>query len=278
MPTAPRRSKSLSIGTFDQRLDPEARCLDLSNLAFVDAYGLVATACALEAALRERRPFSVIPPVSKRARGHLTYMGFRRLLERYDLERELPERPAATASEILVPLQSAEAAGGVEAMSLLLWGQLRDHVSPQVLEALGEGVSEMVANALEHAGADAQVMAQVYKAPLGQPPYHDDRVQVVIGDIGQGIRSSFLSTGALNPKDDREAVEVSLEYLVTSVIDDPGRGQGLWSTMDQTVGLRGTMVVRSGTARVDLGLGRKDWSRVSPIPGVIVALSLPLYP
>ena len=73
-------------------------------------------------------------------------------------------------------------------------------------------------------GSDALIMGQVYRASHGgTPPDHDDRVQVVIGDIGQGIRASFLATGFHAPDDDLEAIRNALEYLVTSV-DDPGRG------------------------------------------------------
>lgn len=134
----------------------------------------------------------------------------------------------------------------------------------------------MVANALEHSGSDAQVMAQVYSK--GRPPHHDGKVQVVVGDIGRGIRSSFRETGAFDPVDDREAVEHALKYLSSSVVDDPGRGQGLSTTKEEILGLRGTMVVRSGTARVEMSLGREQWDDVASLPGVLVCLSLPIHP
>lgn len=252
--------------------------LDLRELTFVDAYGLVASACALEVACHTDPSFRVLGPRNVSLGGHLTFMGFRDLLKRFGLQDQLPAKPTAKPSDVVVPLQSAKDAGGEERLSRLLWGQLRDHVDPQVLEALAEGVSEMVANALEHSGSDAQVMAQVYTTPIGRPPHHDNRVQVVIGDIGQGIRSSFSKTGAYDAVDDREAIDHALEYLVSSVVDDPGRGQGLSTTMEQIVGLRGTMVVRSDTARVTIGAGGRRWSDVASIPGVVVCLSLPLHP
>lgn len=278
MPTLPEQPRSLTVSNFDDRLNPDAIVLDLTSLNFVDAYGLVATACALEVARSEAPGFRVLGPRNRKLGGHLTFMGFRHLLERFDLEGQLPEKPVADSSDVVVPLQSAKGAGGEEKLSRILWGQLRDHVDPQVLEALAEGVSEMVANALEHSGSDAQVMAQVYTTPIGQPPDHDNRVQVVIGDIGRGIRSSFQSTGAYDAADDRAAIDHALEYLATSVVDDPGRGQGLSTTMEQVAGLRGTMIVRSDTARVAIDAGGRHWSEVAPIPGVVVCMSLPLHP
>lgn len=247
-------------------------------MQFLDAYGLVGIACALQTACESHPDFHVVAPESATVAGHLTHMGLRDLLRRYGLEGVLPESPTAVPSEAVVPLQSAKEAGGEERISRLIWGQLEDHVSPQVLAALAEGLSEMVANALEHSGEDAQVMAQVYSSPRGKAPDHDDRVQVVIGDIGRGIRQSFLKTGARDPIDDREAIDDSLQYLVSSVTDDAGRGQGLSTTMEQVVGLRGKMVVRSGKARVSIDPGGQHWEQAAPLRGVIVALGLPLFP
>lgn len=160
----------------------------------------------------------------------------------------------------------------------MLWKQLRAHVDPQVLLAMTEGVWEMVANALEHSGVDAIVMGQVYRAARGTPPDHDDRVQLVIGDHGRGIRESFLATGTHTPATDLEAIRLALQYLVTSVSDDPGRGQGLSTTMEQVIETQGRMVVRSGAARVSITDAGRVEELVPFLPGVVVALSLPLYP
>jgi hypothetical protein len=155
---------------------------------------------------------------------------------------------------------------------------LEASVAPQVLNAMTEGVWEMVANSLEHSGSDALIMGQVYRDPPGTAPHHDNRVQVVIGDTGKGIRNSFLEAGTHSPASDSDAIELALEYLVTSVASDPGRGQGLSTTMEQVLDTQGRMVVRSGTASVSVGADGRTIRRVPSIPGVIVALSLPLYP
>jgi|GEM_PF-2788410 len=136
----------------------------------------------------------------------------------------------------------------------------------------------MIANALEHSGTDAMIMGQVYRSARGgQPPDHADRVRVVIGDVGRGIRASFLATGLHRPTDDRDAIHLAMEYLVTSV-DDRGRGQGLSTTMEQVIELEGRMYVRSGDAMVAIDAHGMTDSSVQALPGVIVALSLPLYP
>jgi hypothetical protein len=256
--------------------DAEGTC-NLRSLLFIDAYGLVGTACALRAASSPDPP-AVLLPHAPATQSHLSAMGFRAFLETIDGNAGLPATPAITAPDVVVPLRSTTDAGGAQALSNLLWEQLRDHVAPQVLHAITEGVWEMVANAVEHSGTDALIMGQVYRVPRGTPPDHDDRVQVVIGDAGRGIRESFLDTGTHTPATDLEAIHLALEYLVTSVADDPGRGQGLFTTMEQMLETQGRMIVRSGEARVSItGAGRVDES-VPFLPGVVVALSLPLYP
>ena len=278
MPTLPRNARALTISTFDSRLDPNATSCDLSELVFIDAYGLVGTASALRAAQRASTDLQVLPPSNEIAGAHLMTMGFGGFLLEQGFSPSLPAGQPADASDVVVPLRSAQVAGGDQAVSHLLWEQLRPHVDSQVLEAVSEGVWEIVANAFEHSGSDAQIMSQVYRKDRGQPPDHDDRVQVVIGDVGRGIRASFLATGVRQPADEVEAIHLALEYLVTSVADDPGRGQGLSTTMEQVVGLQGRMIIRSGDALVAIDASGIQDRRVPPIPGVIVALSLPLYP
>jgi hypothetical protein len=208
-------------------------------------------------------------------------MGFREFAASEGQHLTLPDAPPAEASSVVVPLRRASDAGGSQSLSHLLWAQLRDHVDPQVLQAVAGGVWEIVGNALEHSGSDALIMGQVYRRPHGDKRRrhvdHDNRVQVVVGDVGRGIRGSFLESGARSPASDREAIELALQYLVSSV-DDPGRGQGLTDTMEQVAALQGRMILRSGNAKLSITARGRRHTQVPRLPGVIVALSLPLYP
>lgn len=136
----------------------------------------------------------------------------------------------------------------------------------------------MIANALEHSGSDALIMGQVYRAPRGTPPDHDNRVQLVIGDTGRGIRESFQATASHAPESDLEAILLALEYLVTSVENDPGRGQGLSTTAELVLETQGCMIVRSGSAKISITESGRHAAAVPFLPGVLVALNLPLYP
>jgi hypothetical protein len=279
MAALPNKPRKLTISNFDRELDPKAEGCDLTPLTFIDAYGLVGTACALRSALREQTSLPIEAPSNEATRSHLSAMGLRDFLEGFGRAALLPESPTFDASDVVVPLRSGTQSGGEQAASHLLWEQLQNDVSPQVLAALAEGIWEMVGNALEHSGSDPLIMAQVYSGKRGaRGVNHDNRVQVVIGDSGRGIRESFLATGAHRPASDVEAIELALQYLVTSVIDDPGRGQGLSTTMEQVIGLQGRMVVRSGAAKVSIEASRTRKENVPELQGTIVALSLPLYP
>lgn len=269
----------LTIANFDDVLEAEGQKCRLESLKFIDAYGLVGMASAIRAQIAEGQKVEVVPPSRAAMREHLTAMGFSDFLQQIGHKGLGIDKGTFETSGVVVPLRSAADAGGEQAISQILWDQLHDHVDSQVLAALAEGVWEMVANGLEHSGSDALVMAQVYRTTRhGVPPDHDDKVQVVIGDTGRGIRDSLASSPDYDPEDDLQAISLALEYLVSSVHDDPGRGQGLSTTLEQVSNLEGKMVIRSGRGKTTIAGGGRLQEMVPRLPGTIVALSLPLYP
>jgi len=167
MPTLPNGARKLTISDFDSTLALEAAECNLSPLKFIDAYGLVGTACALRIALADDPRLPVRVPTSKNMQAHLAAMGFQNFLSEEGHASLLRPEPAFDASDVVVPLRSAADSDGEQALSHLLWEQLRDHVHPQVLATITEGVWEMVGNALEHSGSDAMVMGQVYLSKRG---------------------------------------------------------------------------------------------------------------
>jgi hypothetical protein len=273
VPTLPISRGSLTLANFDRSLAGNAASIDLSKLRFIDAYGMVGLACSLLVALEAGDGPVVVPPDEMQVRKHLSLMGLRDLLVGAGIEPVLPAATAPERHDVVVPLAKVSGHLIAEQLSHLLWEQLRQHAEPQVLNAALEGLWELVANALEHSGAQAVVMGQVYKD--GTAPDHDRRVQVVIGDIGKGIRRSFLESGRYQPADDAEAIDLALKYLVTSV-DDPGRGQGIFSTVEQVLELHGKLVIRSGTSKVSVDDGGHKHRTVAFLPGTLVCMSLPL--
>lgn len=267
----PHGRGALTLSHFDKRLKDGASCCDLRELTFVDAYGLVGTACALLATGNRGTTLPVLLPQGPIA-SHLARMGFTRFLGEIGVGNgvEPPPHP-----NVVVPLEIVRDVNAAEKISHLLWAQVRQHVDPPVLQALNEGLWEMVANALEHSGGDAVIMGQVYRD--GDPPDHDDRVQVVIGDAGRGIRASLHAGGHKHLSTDAAAIASALEYLVSSVAD-PGRGQGLTTTLEEVTALEGDLVIRSGSGTVREGAKSRVTREVPNMDGTMVAMSLPLYP
>jgi hypothetical protein len=259
---------SLTLETFDPSLANTSSICDLTRLSFVDAYGLVGTVCALLSGGPADLPDLRLPrnPATQR---HLQSMGFAQVLREagypFAQDAEPIDRP-----DVLVPLSYIKSIHAAEQLSHLLFEQISDQSATHAIEPLTEGLWELTANALEHSGVDAFLMGQVYRRAETRP-----YVQIVVGDVGKGIRQSFLDSGAYEPPSDAAAIHLALEYLISSV-PDTGRGQGLTTTAEGVIAWGGSLVVRSGTARVDVDKARRHTSMVPELNGTLVAISLPL--
>jgi hypothetical protein len=131
----------------------------------------------------------------------------------------------------------------------------------------------LIDNTLFHAHTSGSVVAaQVYDR-------HSDRARVdlAIGDVGIGIRASLQNSPTrYDAPDDSPAIELALREHV-SATGDPARGVGLTAVWRDIRALRGTTLVRSGTAACVIhpkALPSHSRGRGS-IPGTVVALSIP---
>jgi hypothetical protein len=126
MATLPADATRLTISNFDLALRPEAETCDLSSLRFIDAYGLIGTANAIRIATSNGEQISVRAPKRIAMKEHLAAMG----LDEFLNETGLPELGGAAmtveTSGVVVPLRSASDSGGEQAVSQVLWEQLRD--------------------------------------------------------------------------------------------------------------------------------------------------------
>lgn len=269
------QGRALTITRFDRCLTTAESC-DLSGLRFIDAFGVVGTAACLVAAEQQGARPHVDLPAAAQMREHLAAMGFMRFLAELGTENDVDTKPIERP-DVVVPLSRIAKVFEAEQLSHLLWANAAQW-DAQVLEALTEGLWELAANSIEHSGAEALLMGQVYHRGRGEPPDHDGNVQIVIGDAGRGIRGSFLeSTTPHAPADDAEAIQLALRYLVSSV-PDAGRGQGLTTTVEQATALGGKVVLRSGNARVTVARDATQVERVADVGVTVVGISLPLIP
>jgi hypothetical protein len=264
------------LESFLRAVGPEGHIRDLGETTFVDAYGLVGLVVALTADVESGREIDLRLPASDQTCEHLARMGFASVIENLGLEHNLPATDPLDAPDVVTPIRIIDSDQQLEQVSNLLYAQLDGKVSAQALVALSEGLWEMAANALEHSGSRAVVMAQVYGA-RGTAPYHQNTVQIAIGDAGRGIRESFLTSELYDPANDADALRLATKYLVSSV-DDPGRGQGLHTTLEETTGIDGTFSLRSGDARLLATRRGTDVAEVAHLSGTVVGLVLPLWP
>jgi hypothetical protein len=262
----------LTLQTFDKALARTSKICDLRALRFADAYGLVGTACALIDAGRKGPLPDLRLPQEPSTQQHLHAMGFSRVLRESGYPFHAIPEPI-DKPDVLVPLTLVQQIHAAEQLSHLLVQQLGLDAPSHVIEPLTEGLWELTANALEHSGEHALLMGQVYNDPGGR--FGGDRVQVVVGDVGRGIRASFLASQTQKPRNDREAIRLALEYLVSSVPDE-GRGQGLTSTAEGVTQWGGTLVIRTGNARMDVSRDGQRPSSVLPMRGTLVGIELPL--
>ena len=196
--TLPAGGRSLGLTTFDHRLQAGATSCDLSELRFIDAYGLVGVACTLLAAAKAGDHPPIEYPGQSQVCEHLTRTGFRDLLRQLDYPVVLPEAAPIERPDVLVPLTRTDRVFDAEQLSHLLHEQLRDHADPpQVLEATLEGLWELAANALEHSGSEAVIMGQVYRE--GDLPSHIEPRRKDRGDRAAARRDAGMHVVAALP-------------------------------------------------------------------------------
>ncbi len=283
MVTAWSRSEPSSTGiTHDaqlsSRLRPpvpgEAVIIDLTSSTFVEVYPLVAVACMMQDSVSRGLETIVKPPRIQNVANYLSRMDFDRFIGAHCPEVtgcSLPSVRHADRRDAMVEMQWFGAGDNLTALEELLFARLDGRVPAQVLAALIESFWEIGENARYHSGATGGVVAaQVYRRGSA-----DERMDLAIGDAGMGIRASLYNSGRYDPPDDGAAIELALEYQVTST-DDPGRGVGLPTTAEAVVGLKGTMTVRTCAAsrRLTPSSTRAPLCRES-IQGTVVGVSIP---
>jgi len=271
---------------FDQSISSRARQavrVDLSETTHVSLYNLVAMACALMRGREDGRDLTFKPPRDPSVCNFLSRLGFDDFTsDVIGLDCALGISADSKApSDVLVDIRTFESSSDLTPLQNLLWDKL-DEVAPARLAMFDEALVELVANVTEHSHGQGLVAAVVQAERRA-----DSHIDLVIGDSGIGIRESFLSRPDCGrfPATDHEAITLALEYLVSSVPGDKGRGQGLTTTVESALALEGRVVIRSGSARRIMyreqgikgqpGAERAKPTSVPNLSGTIVAVRVP---
>jgi hypothetical protein len=255
-------------------LDSGFATLDLTRIAFVDAYALTGLACFVASADRGGLAIRMVLPEDPDVRSWLSRMHLGDVLDAFGVrvEGELPRVAERDRRDALIELQRFGDTHGSDRLASFIWERLQGGADGEVVNQLFEATGELGANVVEHAGSPSGgfVTAQRYKA--GAP---EERIIVAVGDAGVGIRESLRPR--YGEMTDDAAIRRAVQWYVSRVADE-GRGQGLPGVVEGVRGLGGTVWIRSGVALRAITRGRQTSIGVSRLQGTIVGARLPRRP
>lgn len=267
----------VTLATFEEQLKKSHETgFDLSRCRFTDAYGLVALACAAEMHYRQlsyhHRPVSYSTPRSNDVR-------------RYHQRMHLPDaiqRATGIGPDVPVALREADRARSLcevrqvraedhdhSSLPELVMKRLGEHAPQSVVEALYQCLVETLANIVDHSKAKrGYVAAQVYAS--GRPNEH---IVIGIGDTGIGLRKSLGEKAA--DLTEREILPAIVKGGLTET-DDPKRGYGLHQMTDLVTRVGGSVVLRSGSARLAIeSMDQLEPQIVPHLAGTLVGVNIP---
>ncbi len=236
-------------------------------------------ACCVLNAIDTGRQIEIALPADTSAANFLTRLGFDRFLRTFGgVPCEPPSVTYGMDKSIVVDVTIFDRAADLIPLQDLLYSRLEGMAGPQTRDAIGEALWELGTNVTTHAGSRGVVAAAVQGTKR-----KDRHIDFVVGDAGIGIRESFLrARSRYFPPTDHKAIELAVQYLVSST-DDPGRGQGLHTTVEVATSLNGRVVVRSGNARRTMSRKKRSygWENVDEaasvprLAGTMVAVRIP---
>ena len=243
--------------------------LDLARLPYTTLYGLVCMSCCVLQAAQDGLAVQFKAPADASVCNFVSRLGFDRFLtDNLGFRCELPVSAGGTSENVVIDLRRLGDANDLSPLEALLFDRLRGHGPSQVVTAICEALWELGGNALEHAHGPGLLAAVVQR-----PDRSGQQVQFAIGDIGIGIRRSFDSPGSTrHPQTDHEAIDLAVEDLVSSSAD-PGRGQGLPTTIESVSGLGGRVMIRTGGALQLVSGERRE--KKQPLARVVSRRSVP---
>ena len=148
---------ALDLDSLDRHLSAgDPPLVDLAPTTFVDAYGLVATACLMQAQAGTEPRTVFTAPENVNVRNYLARMRLQEVLDRWGVRVEgtpLGRVREHAGSDQLLPLQWFDESADYARLADLVWSRLDGQVDPHVLAALYEALHELAANVVEHSRA-----------------------------------------------------------------------------------------------------------------------------
>lgn len=224
------------------------QCVDLRPFDFIDVYASVVLALMLRFACTTRTPPELLLPESPDVCAYLARQEFFKTLEQwYSVDQELRDLQSHqwAGNPRVAPLTLVESEDAVTVIVDRMRGLLVSPsfgVSAAVADAAWRVLSETLQNIPQHAGLGSDRPGSGFAALQ----LYRDGLEVAIGDIGVGVRASLRENRKYRSCTDGEAQIAVLVHGATRT-DNPGRGNGFQVTRQVVAGLRGTLVLQSGS-------------------------------
>lgn len=261
--------------------------LDLSDLRFVDPYGLLGLlSIGTSATYRKGQAWGLVLPRSREVLSHLETVGARRLLEKHFIldgggvseddgkGRREGEATLLEVTSIQEPSDVHRAVSRVKGRTdRLLVGRLGYNLL--AADRFTVALAEICQNIVDHSGSGGVVAAHYYPPRRGR-----GTVRLAVADTGIGVRRSLTPRYAARFEggwDDRTAVRLAFRRWV-SRFDEKGRGMGLKLVAEMVRGWGGRLLLRSGTAAYAIFPGwgpRPRRSDLADFPGTQINIFLP---
>ena len=275
----------LTEDTFEQTLQTFIRSeqIDLSDVSFIDPYGMLGLLEIGELCMLEDVRKTVILPRSEEVLRYLDRMDFFTIASRYfSLDSSAPDPPEklqrSADSDVLLEITPIERSNDIH----LIVGKVRDRAQAilathlryddRAINGFIVALSEVCQNIIEHSENKGFVGIQKYRFSS----LNKNVVKIAVMDVGVGFRTSL--SGRFKLKSDLEAIEKALLHGA-SRYEDEGRGHGLAAVRRFVTQWNGKLSIRSGSARLSLipswSRGREREQYLTRFPGAQVNILLP---
>ncbi len=275
----------LTEETFEQTLQAFIRSeeIDLSEVSFIDPYGMLGLLEIGELCMREDVRKTVILPRSGEVLKYLERMDFFAHAGRYfSLEHSSPDASEKyqrnSDSDVLLEITPIGQSNDIhyivgkvrERAQAILATHLR--YDDRAINGFIVALSEVCQNIIEHSENKGFVGIQKYRFQS----MNKNVVKIAVMDVGIGFRESLA--GRFKLRSDLEAIDKALLHGA-SRYEDEGRGHGLAAVRRFVHQWQSKLSIRSGTARLSIipkwARGREHERNLTHFPGAQINILLP---
>jgi anti-sigma regulatory factor (Ser/Thr protein kinase) len=271
--------------TFDQTIKSFIRSeqIDLSNVSFIDPYGMLGLLEIGELCQLEDVRKTVILPRSGEVLKYLDRMDFFSHARRYFSLEHAAEDLAGSYqrsadSDVLLEITPIEKSNDIH----FIVGKVRDRAQAilathlrydeRAINGFIVALSEVCQNIIEHSENKGFVGIQKYR----YQSLNKNIVKIAVMDVGIGFRKSL--SGRFKLRSDLDAIDKALLHGA-SRYEDEGRGHGLAAVRRFVYQWQGKLSIRSGTARLSIippwARGREQERGLTFFPGAQINMLLP---